>query len=127
MKNVSWGVVNHVKVSFTQMEWNLAKDGMNQLLKQRDNTSKNFYSIISDINKNVYVFCKDVIFIHDDYDSEKEEKMYSNTSSHHVFDKVISFHLFFFCILILLIRIDSLLLNADELSCGSRLALWLCL
>ena len=102
-------VVNHVKVSFTQRDWNTAKEGMNKLLCEIDNISReNIYSIILDINENV--FCRDIVFVDgntddDGYDQEKEEEMRldpSNTSCHHLFDKVISFHLFLFCILIFL-------------------------
>lgn len=93
------GVVNQVEVSFTQREWNLAKDGMNKLLKERDNISENIYKTISDINKNI--FSKDIIFSDDvvDDDPEKEEKKHLNTSttSYHLFDKVIfSFVVFVF-------------------------------
>ena len=101
------GAVNRVEVSFTERAWNLAKEGMNKLLKEKDNISENIYSIISDINKNV--FSKHIIFIdndnddHDD-DQEKEEKKYLNTStSYHVFDKVKVMFCLLFCFLVLLL------------------------
>ena len=96
-------VVNHVQVSFTSRDWNTAKEGMNKLLSERDHISReNIYSIISDINQNI--FCKHIVFLDghgndDEYDQEKEEKAYlntSNTSSHPLFDKVISFICFSF-------------------------------
>ena len=91
-------VVNHVEVSFTQREWNLAKDGMSKLFKEKDNISRqNIYKIISDINKNV--FSKEIIFVdpNHDNDQEKEEK----EDSYRLFDKV-KVLLSFFCCCVLL-------------------------
>ena len=95
-------VVSHVKVSFTSTDWSLAKDGMNKLLSERDNISRqDIFQIIQDINKNV--FCKHVIFVDDDghdddaYDQEKEEKEYFNTFNQVIFYFVSCFCLRIYC------------------------------
>ena len=46
--------VNHVELSFIQSEWNLPKDRMNKLLKEKHDISQNIYEIIVDVNKNVF-------------------------------------------------------------------------
>ena len=83
-------VVSNVQVSFTSSDWSLAKDGMNKLLSERDNISRqDIFQIIQDINKNV--FCKHVIFVDDD-GQDDDEKEYFNT-----FDQVNFYFVSCFC------------------------------
>ena len=80
------GVVNHVKVSFTAKEWNLAKEGMNKLLNERDNISKSIFKTISDINKNV--FSREIVFVDDDQEKEEKKYLSVSTKSDHLFEEV---------------------------------------
>ena len=87
------------RVHFSSTEWKLAKKGIEELLKKKDEISDNVYQIILDIDKNV--FEKGITFGIDD-ESKQEEKKNFNTSteSYDVFDQVM------FCFVCLLLFTD---------------------
>ena len=79
------------RLHFTVTEWDAAKAGMKELLKQKDKIIESVYEKISDIYKNV--FSKGITFGSDEFDDESKQ-------SYCDFDKVMFcllsnyFHLF---------------------------------